>query len=374
VRRFAFPVAAATLLLALLPSQVAAIPIPYPLDQQNTTIDANITSSGPVAQTFKAGRTGLLTDVQLYLSGNGALSTSASLEQTTSGLPNGTTIAVSQSATPGATAAWVTLSFTYPQPIQAGTEYALVFNFGGAMSGSSTNTYGNGQALSNPGGGWIPINSAFPDFAFRTYVDEQTSTAAWNVASVPAGASTTVKLTETFAFPTAWNGAQPLVAGVGPNVAGPFGVETTLLPTWFTATGVVCSSQIAPADCILANITGVVPIYVTPNGSPITIEVTGTAHPAASLNGTSGRATGNGCANYSLVVGLNVAPNQLAGICVVADAYLPVGAASTPPPTSASDAPTGSPAGVPVWLLALSLLGCVGGIAAVARRDSPRAK
>jgi hypothetical protein len=195
-------------------------------------------------------------------------------------------------------------------------------------SGFTTDNYTGGAGLAYISGSWQPPTSDFSDFAFRTFVVEQTTSLGWSLASVSAGASTSLTLTETIAFP-GYAGAQPLLV---PNAPPPatWSVKTDSVPSWFTPSGVTCSTQIAPADCTLTNADPGGTIPVTPNGNPITIVLSGTAHPGSGdVGSVNGRA--EGCVVYQ---------QGSVTSCVSALASIAVGAAtSTPPPTSTGGSP-----------------------------------
>jgi hypothetical protein len=174
VKRLGLVVFSAFLLVALLPGTASATVLGS-LDQSNDPASSNppgIGTPGQIAQTFTAGKTGYLTEIQLFLVGSGTIT--ASIEPTSGGLPTGVVLASSSESWDGI--GWVEFPFAAPASVISGTKYAIVFNTGanGSTEGSG-DTYSGGQALLLAGT-WMSMQDAFPssvlfDFAFKTYVD-----------------------------------------------------------------------------------------------------------------------------------------------------------------------------------------------------------
>ncbi len=126
------------------------------------------------AQSFQAGLTGALTQVDTYLSfSSGAGTVTAQIEGVTSAngdIPNGTVLATA-TATPTATG-WISFLFNPTTAVTVGTRYDIVLSdASGAVVwlGSSTyNPYANGNGAANDGSGWTAFGGC--DEAFRTYV------------------------------------------------------------------------------------------------------------------------------------------------------------------------------------------------------------
>ncbi len=331
MKRPALALSAGILLLALMPGTALAIPA-GDLDQSNTSVTAPNDTTSDLAQTFTAGKTGLLTSVQLYMNGSGTIS--VQLEETAGGLPTGFAVGYG-SGTPTDSADWVSFSVFPPVPVTAGQTYAITFNTGEtAAAWGSGDTYSAGQALMYSASAWGANSGEIQDFAFRTYVDPQTTTLQWDKTQLVAGLGTALTLTETFVFPT----YEYAVKVVGPNalLLSLWSVTSDALPAWFTASGVTCSVQVATADCTLANVAPGASLPVAPDGDPIVLTLTGTASPALADVGT---ATGQaeGCVTYP-EVGLNVVtPAQVVPSCVAGLANIAVvapAASQTPAPTS----------------------------------------
>lgn len=237
------------------------------------------------------------------------------------------------------------------------------------------------------------------DFAFQTYVDPLTIALQWDKTQLVAGVATPLTLTETLVFPSyALPGAL-----AQPNVLIPvWTVKSDNLPAWFSVASVACSSQIAAADCIVANIAPGSSISVIPDGIPVTLTLTGTASPAAAGTGT-GKA--EACVDYPEVI-VDVTPAQTTVTVCVSDqqavavvapaateapATAPAAteapataapataaptvaptpaptAAPTAPPTSLDGSPTPTEPGLAVWLLAACLAAGGGTILLLGRR------
>lgn len=147
-----------------------------------TSIAAN---RGPYAQTFTAGVTGALTSVTLPLQkqGTGAGAT-ASIYTTSGGIPVCAlaTEPIDMSAAPTATITipmnTVSISFTSPAQVEAGTQYAIVVSSTdrGAnsiwWSGKTTDVYSAGAGLQSVSGTWGSVQgSPGTDWGFETYAD-----------------------------------------------------------------------------------------------------------------------------------------------------------------------------------------------------------
>jgi hypothetical protein len=171
MKRSAFALCTGLFLLGLMPgSALAASGV---LDQSNTGTGLGLGAHFMTAQTFTAGITGSLSEVDLYMTGDAAHAISVTIQATTAGLANGTVLATSGSGTPTAVSGgWIAFPFSAPYSETAGTMYAIVFTTSTFNSAwGSGNTYASGQALAYPGSAWVPTSGGMPlDFAFRTYV------------------------------------------------------------------------------------------------------------------------------------------------------------------------------------------------------------
>jgi hypothetical protein len=154
------------------------------LDQQQTVSDttAVIHSGSSTAQTFTAGLSGGVDQVDLKLAASGSPTYNLSIEirDVSGGAPGAMVLAsrsVPASSVPG-TAAFVSINFALPAPVAAGTQYAIVA-YSSTPSGneyswsiSSANPYAGGNdfftATTPPSGTWTPLASF--DLAFKTYV------------------------------------------------------------------------------------------------------------------------------------------------------------------------------------------------------------
>jgi hypothetical protein len=157
------------------------------LDQQQPNgggVTFDIDSTQSLAQTFTAGLSGGLDQVDLKLAAGGApptLPLIVEIRNVAGGSPGGTVFAtgsIPASAAPSPPAAFVSLSFANPAVVTAGTQYAIVaYNanvipsrWGWAVD--ATNPYAPGSAFhvaaSPPGPTWM--SDAGSDLAFKTYV------------------------------------------------------------------------------------------------------------------------------------------------------------------------------------------------------------
>jgi hypothetical protein len=102
MKRRALAFCASLLLVALVPGSTLAINPTSNLDQQNDpamSLAYFVGSGSDLAQTFTAGKYGLLSGVDLYVNEDGSMSLTVSIEATTtSGLPTGPAL-VSASST-----------------------------------------------------------------------------------------------------------------------------------------------------------------------------------------------------------------------------------------------------------------------------------
>jgi hypothetical protein len=157
------------------------------LDQQQTSTDANLglfTNSSP-AQTFTAGITGALDQVDLSLIRIGATlppSFTVEIRNTSAGQPGTAVLATSTLPTSsvGGSLEFVPIAFATPAPVTAGTQYAIVAYSPGAPADDvawGVNTAGN---LYSGGNAWTSAQPHPPtapwddlgpeDMAFKTYV------------------------------------------------------------------------------------------------------------------------------------------------------------------------------------------------------------
>jgi hypothetical protein len=325
MRRRLLSVVVASMVLCLSPGLALAIPLTGTLDQSAPVGGTMYTvdDATGVTQTITPSKTGILSSVEIYCSADGSVMATVSLD----GMDSSQTCSEPD---------W--MPFFFFQPVQAGQQITLTISSTGDpfQIGEAAADYAGGAAAR----GGAPIDGV-SDFAFGTYMSgTMTTTYSWSVASVQAGVSTPVTLTTSTVF-----GAMvvPSVAGssaVGDALPAGIAIQAYLvrlgsLPSWFTATGITCSTQIAEADCTLE--TYQAGIHPTGDGSEMTvvIEIAGTASPAVADGGGSGTASGEGC----LTSGGEpiVRPNAPApDICDAAQAVLGVGAAASEPPASAA--------------------------------------
>jgi len=391
MKRRALAICASLLLVGLVPGSTLAISTSN-LDQWNNP-DAGLGhfASGAVnwAQTFTAGKSGLLSGVDLYVRnwGGGGVSLTVSIEATTSGgLPTGPALASASSAV-SSTAGWVHFSFTTPLSVVKDTVYAIVSNLAtvGVWYGS-TNTYPGGQAF-EAGAPWNTLSDP-ADFAFRTYVDDVATQVQWDKPQITAGTSTPLTLTATMTYA---NGVE----------ATHYGALLKVAPPWFTPTGITCSdtaSKIVPADCTVLNFwngfVNLIPASAT--GDILTFTVTGTAAPASTDVGTPGTGMAVACIDYPALTFCGQATASVDVIAAAATPAPPTAApptaapptaapptvaptprpsptkAATPPPTSTGAGPASDDPGSTLWLLPLALIALFGGLLVFVTRQRRR--
>jgi hypothetical protein len=157
------------------------------LDQQQPNgggVTFDIDSAQSLAQTFTAGLSGGLDQVDLKLAAGGpgpTLPLTVEIRNAAGGSPGGTVLAsgsVPASAAPPAPATFVSLAFATPAAVTAGTQYAIVaynadvFPARWGWAVDATNPYAPGstfhQATSPPGPTWLTDSGS--DQAFKTYV------------------------------------------------------------------------------------------------------------------------------------------------------------------------------------------------------------
>jgi hypothetical protein len=152
-RPFVAAASAALLTLMLVPVAGAATGT---LDQQAPPGEGSYLVDWTLTQTFTAGLTGQLTEVDLYC-------------VTDTGSDGPADVSVGSASTtgtcPGAGAAWAAFVFSSPLSITAGQQYTITFH-------DPTPTHWFEAAADYPGGaGADPENTEFSgDFAFRTWV------------------------------------------------------------------------------------------------------------------------------------------------------------------------------------------------------------
>jgi hypothetical protein len=169
MKRRAFALCACLLLLGLVPGSTLAVS--GVRDQSNPSTDLNPACSSaardyPLAQTFTAGKSGLLTEVDLWMTGDGTTSFAVKIEGTTSGgAPNDADVLATATATPASTAGWVKFIFSTPPSITSATVYAIVFSTGRIFAVCAADSYAGALAWADDGS-W----SSGGEMAFQTFV------------------------------------------------------------------------------------------------------------------------------------------------------------------------------------------------------------
>jgi hypothetical protein len=189
LRRAGFKVGLAALVpvasLLIVPSASAT----GTLDQSQTAtsgLEVTVAASEWVAQTFTAGITGNLDQVDLFLFRVGSPGDlTVQIQRVSGGVPSGSVLAsttVAQ-ATVSDSFTWVSAQFSPPAQVTSGTQYAIVLSAPSA-AGFPVNLYGWNFVFGNPypggrvvisstgGSSWGDFASVFDDAdtAFKTYV------------------------------------------------------------------------------------------------------------------------------------------------------------------------------------------------------------
>ena len=358
---------AGTALLALSAGGVLAIADTE--DQHQDVADAAAWDAGDFggAQTFTAGISGGIDRVSLW-----GMTTGWSIAvEIHDGDPTGTLLGTSSTNIPPTSGTWLDVAFSPAVQVTALSSYAIVLKPSGAVRIGGTcgaNAYSGGQALVYKNNTWQAIastpsfESCITDFAFRTFVTPmQTTNLQWDKTQITAGKTTPLTLTETFTFAEIVR--VDVVAPAGSFVT--WSVKQVALPAWFTVAGITCSSQIANADCVLANAVPGSTIPVTPDGLPIIIRLTGTASPDASAGGTTGTANGEGC--------VTPVGSDPVAVCVADQASVAVGAFDvTAAPTTTGSGGSSRDSMPQLAILACLALGGLGIAAVEAQRRSIR--
>lgn len=157
------------------------------LDQyqvHGTSLEAGLSVVGlaPAAQTFRAGLSGALSRVDVYLLGGPGQQLLVQIQSTNRiGAPSGVVLAseVLDGPVVGPSGDWVAVRFTSPAQVVAGTSYAIVISTVGADPTGSGYTwtwlqpsslYPNGEMWACC---WAAISHLYPgggDHTFKTYV------------------------------------------------------------------------------------------------------------------------------------------------------------------------------------------------------------
>ena len=165
-------------------------------------------TDGAVAQTFTAGITGLLTELDVSVSNTNQMHADGLVEiqrVDAEGYPTGMAVA-STTFAPNAPNGWMTLSFATPAPVISGTKYAFVATTTQdsvtdpysedmyALGVTMSNEYAGGDLFESVGGD--PYTSLDSDLLFRTYVlPKSAPDAPTDVIAVPGDGSATVSWT-----------------------------------------------------------------------------------------------------------------------------------------------------------------------------------
>jgi uncharacterized repeat protein (TIGR01451 family) len=227
MKRRALAMCAGILLLGMLPGSALAGSA-GDLDQSNASIETTCSGhADELAQTFTAGKSGTLSEVDLWMSwdGTGTATVAASIESTSSGAPVGPALATA-TATVTSTPAWVQFFPTPLVTIASGTAYAIVFTPGSHVWICNADDYSAGQTWDRDGA-WYRYSWEHHSFAFQTFVAAAATaappaiSAAFAAPSTMVGQAVALKFTITNA---AGNGA---LTGVGVTETLPSGLSVS---------------------------------------------------------------------------------------------------------------------------------------------------
>ena len=186
----ALGLAAAAVFAVAAPASADSVPSGSTIDQQSNA-SGNCGTAVPLAQTFTAGVTGMLTAVALHLYSSGVDPSTVDIETTTAGEPSGTVL--------------TSFSFTAPLDgvrvlptsvrLTSGTQYAIVVESPGQFDCDFTNAYAGGSVVSFSGGAWDAPGPI--DFNFATYMDTSVPTATAGSAYTSEGVTAVIPLSAT---------------------------------------------------------------------------------------------------------------------------------------------------------------------------------
>jgi hypothetical protein len=357
VKRSLVALASAALLLSAVALPVAAgsaMPVGE-VDQSNPTT-GDIATTMTSGQTFTAGVTGQLTQVDLWAeyatpqvvagqaAPNPAGGISVQIYATAGGLPIGTALGSAGGAAiagPG----WVSFTLSPAIPVLTGIMYAFSFSPGTDTGVFVGTAYSRGTALTFSGSAWS--NNTARDYAFRTHVYHQFTEVQWSQGQVLGGASTNINFLETFTLP----GSEPGAVGTA------WTLNLTALPSWFTATSVSCSANVT--DCLLSNVEG--HMHTAADQTSAWVRIYGTAAPLEADIGTNGTGAASGCL---VAVGFDNEPM----FCISASADVAVvSVITTPPPGTTSSEPLRE-GDSGAWLVPGAIVGLLGVAFALNRR------
>jgi hypothetical protein len=155
------------------------------LDQQQMSTNVIVsTAGGSFAQTFTAGLTGQLGEVELFLGKSaGTEPLEVQIRNVEATDAPGKEVLAKQTVAPSSSTEWSAIVFSSPAQVVSGTQYAIVvyespatgsFEWNGEVGNPYTRGAAWFQGEAPPLGKWIEAESVlrFTDFAFKTYVQQ----------------------------------------------------------------------------------------------------------------------------------------------------------------------------------------------------------
>jgi hypothetical protein len=246
----------ASLLLALLPSlalQTSSTMAAAPrLDQANDGArDHEAGGQEGYAQTFTAGATGLITEVDLVIATTQPGIAAVDIYTVDgSGMPTGASLGASKVRVSNATADWVHFPISGWAYVEARKAYAIVIHTGlGVWAYGGEDSYARGKASYKEDTSWIAMRP-LADFDFKTYV----TAAAPSPAPVLTPTPTTAPTATPTPVPTPAPAGTPTLAPTLAPTAAPTPAPTlapTAAPTLSTAAPSVSETPAATATLSL---------------------------------------------------------------------------------------------------------------------------
>lgn len=195
MKRYAAALSAGLLLLGLTPGLALA---KSTLDQSNTACHTGWGDDHPLAQTFTPSRTGILTQVDVFITMPAETAIDLKIDSTF-GIDMGahpTDTELGHGSNPKVHfEAWYSFGLSGPLTVTSGHTYAIVLAAGqGSWCASGSDSYWKrGQAwFENPTWTAMTTSSGTDDFDFRTYVDSPAPTPTPSPSPSPTPAATPV--------------------------------------------------------------------------------------------------------------------------------------------------------------------------------------
>jgi hypothetical protein len=264
------------------------------LDQSQTTISGAGFTSSYIGQTFTAGSTGQLNQVDLYLVGTGT--STVQIRAVVGGVIQSTILGSASVTT--STANWYQVNFSTGISLTSGTQYAIVFVNGASVGwyvcsnggNDCSGNYTSGNAFTSTNG--TTWSATLKDLVFKTYISTSAFASSGNLVSntFNAGVPACWTLSWSQTLPANTN-IEFQVAGSnsssGPwNFIGPNGTSTTYfssasVPSTYSFPASLAGMQYVKYKVFLSS--------TNTNNTPTLADVTicQTPQPTAAISGTT---------------------------------------------------------------------------------------